>query len=318
MKAVMQDFDRQTSQRFEEYNERIIKNRQKCKEECEKDIQKIILKDKLEKELMDKFATLQTDIQNDAIPTCVCEKSLADKVEKTCLKCTQNLGGIVAPSLGVLGGIAEGALSVWKPVAIKAAIAAAEKAGAAEGAVAGNAKGMEIVIHFLKDWGVDKFCSEIYGTFISTNRYAEVTKFVNAIITKRTQKCTLLAANSGNEVMCSQFDISFGINDAAGNPLARPPVDNFISKKINQLAVQVKKTADYVTETTTEKVTAELTTKQTTAINATYASYEITIIASIIAIIVIVLIMVIIYLILRYRRKKKMKKKLQYIKLLEE
>nr|SPJ13241.1 rifin PIR protein,putative [Plasmodium sp. DRC-Itaito] len=44
--------------------------RQKCKDKCDKYIQKIILKDKLEKELMDIFTTLQTDIQNEAIPTC--------------------------------------------------------------------------------------------------------------------------------------------------------------------------------------------------------------------------------------------------------
>ncbi|EUT70113.1 hypothetical protein PFAG_06094 [Plasmodium falciparum Santa Lucia] len=103
MKEIMHDFDRQTSQRFEEYNERMNKKRQKCKEQCDKEIQKIILKDKLEKELMDKFATLHTDIQSDAIPTCVCEKSLADKVEKTCLKC----GGILStafPEFGLIGG----------------------------------------------------------------------------------------------------------------------------------------------------------------------------------------------------------------------
>ncbi|KOB63634.1 hypothetical protein PFHG_05386 [Plasmodium falciparum HB3] len=54
------------------------------------------------------------------------------------------------------------------------------------------------------------------------------------------------------------------------------------------------------------------------AVDATYTSFQTSIIAPIITIVVIVLIMVIIYLILRYRRKKKMKKKLQYIKLLEE
>ncbi|EWC90913.1 hypothetical protein PFNF54_00157 [Plasmodium falciparum NF54] len=106
MQKVMENYNRQTSQRFEEYNERVIKNRQKCKEQCDKEIQKIILKDKLEKELMNKFATLQTDIQSDAIPTCVCEKSVADKVEKTCLKCGGVLGSGIAPSVGLLGTVA--------------------------------------------------------------------------------------------------------------------------------------------------------------------------------------------------------------------
>ncbi|KNG74188.1 rifin [Plasmodium falciparum IGH-CR14] len=105
MKKVMENFGRKTSQRFEEYNERMIKNKQKCREQCDKEIQKIILKDKLEKELMDKFATLQTDIQNDAIPTCVCEKSLADKVEKGCLRCAGVLGGGMTPAWGLISGL---------------------------------------------------------------------------------------------------------------------------------------------------------------------------------------------------------------------
>ncbi|KOB87524.1 hypothetical protein PFDG_03709 [Plasmodium falciparum Dd2] len=70
MKRVMQQFVDRTTQRFHEYDERMQSKRMQCKEQCDKEIQNIILKDKLEKELMDKFATLQTDIQSDAIPTC--------------------------------------------------------------------------------------------------------------------------------------------------------------------------------------------------------------------------------------------------------
>ncbi|ETW57610.1 hypothetical protein PFUGPA_00518 [Plasmodium falciparum Palo Alto/Uganda] len=77
--------------------------KKECKDQFDKEIKKIILKDKLEKELMDKFATLQTDIQSDAIPTCVCEKSLAYKLEKTCLKCAGILGDGVAPTIRFLG-----------------------------------------------------------------------------------------------------------------------------------------------------------------------------------------------------------------------
>ncbi|KNC35015.1 variant surface antigen rifin [Plasmodium falciparum RAJ116] len=68
MKEIMHDFDRQTSQRFEEYNERMNKNRQKCKEQCNRDIKNIILKDKIEKELKQQLATLETDISTDDIP----------------------------------------------------------------------------------------------------------------------------------------------------------------------------------------------------------------------------------------------------------
>ncbi|ETW51294.1 hypothetical protein PFMALIP_00659 [Plasmodium falciparum MaliPS096_E11] len=87
MKEVMQQFDERTSQRFREYDERMQEKRQTCKEQCDKDMQKIILKDKIEKELTEKLSALQTDISINDIPTCICEKSLADKVEKNCLKC---------------------------------------------------------------------------------------------------------------------------------------------------------------------------------------------------------------------------------------
>ncbi|SOS81691.1 PIR protein, putative [Plasmodium sp.] len=80
MKSVKENFDRQTSQRFEEYEERMIKKRQKCKEQCDKDIQEIIVKDKV-------------------------EKTLKEKVEKGCFKCGCALGGGIAPVWGLISGL---------------------------------------------------------------------------------------------------------------------------------------------------------------------------------------------------------------------
>ncbi|SOS81858.1 PIR protein, putative [Plasmodium sp.] len=80
MKCVKENFDRQMSRRFEEYEERMITQRQKCKEQRDKDIQKIILKDKM-------------------------EKSLLEKVEKGCLICACGLGGGVAPVWGLVSGL---------------------------------------------------------------------------------------------------------------------------------------------------------------------------------------------------------------------
>ncbi|SOS81665.1 PIR protein, pseudogene, putative [Plasmodium sp.] len=57
MNAIMENYNRQTSVRFKEYDE--------------------------QKELTEKLSTLQTDISTNDIPTCVCEKLVADKVEKT-------------------------------------------------------------------------------------------------------------------------------------------------------------------------------------------------------------------------------------------
>ncbi|EUR54406.1 hypothetical protein PFBG_06071, partial [Plasmodium falciparum 7G8] len=95
MKSVMQQFVDRTSQRFEEYQERMKEKRQKRKEERDKNVQEIILKDKI-------------------------EKSLLEKVEKGCLKCGCGLG-VVATGVGIIGPVA---VKVWTNAAV---VAAAEK-----------------------------------------------------------------------------------------------------------------------------------------------------------------------------------------------
>ncbi|CDO61632.1 rifin, partial [Plasmodium reichenowi] len=169
MKKVMQQFEDRTTQRFHEYDERMVKNRQKCKEQCDKEIQKIILKDKLEKELMDKFVTLHTDIQSDAIPTCICEKSIEDKVEKGCLKCGYGLG-TVAPTVGLIGSVAIGA---WKNAATAAAIELATKKGIEEGVKVVIAKitnslfGMRLIVQ--------------WKNFINGSNYSTTSGLVKAV-----------------------------------------------------------------------------------------------------------------------------------------
>ncbi|KOB88234.1 rifin [Plasmodium falciparum Dd2] len=105
MKEVMENFNKQTQQRFHEYDERMKTTRQKCKDKCDKEIQKIILKDKLEKQMAQQLTTLDPNITTEDIPTCICEKSLADKVEKGCLRCGYGLG-TVAPTVGLIGAVA--------------------------------------------------------------------------------------------------------------------------------------------------------------------------------------------------------------------
>ncbi|CAD49101.1 rifin [Plasmodium falciparum NF54] len=101
MKSVKENFDRQTSQRFEEYEERMKDKRQKHKEERDKNIQEIILKDKI-------------------------ERSLEEKVEKCCLICGCGLGGGVAPFVGLFGGLAVNELK--KDAAVAATEAGIKKA----------------------------------------------------------------------------------------------------------------------------------------------------------------------------------------------
>ncbi|CZT98660.1 rifin [Plasmodium falciparum NF54] len=293
MKEVMDNFNRQTQQRFHEYDERMVEKRMQCKDKCDKEIQKIILKDKLEKELMDKFATLHTDIQSDAIPTCVCEKSVADKMEKGCLRCGSILGAAM-PEMGSIGGSLLSALSAWKPVAIEAA----EKAAIAKATDLATQAGMREVV--LK---IEQFLKN----------FTEKEGLVNftSVVNKSNFKCPTALFQNANELLSDSC-----IPDE---------VTNRTSTFCSTIAYGEKTTfepfaqagATTFQETLTAK-TPVLQARYTAAVKTAYGGYQTAIIASIVAIVVIVLIMVIIYKILRYRRKKKMKKKLQYIKLLEE
>ncbi|ETW31514.1 hypothetical protein PFFCH_01002 [Plasmodium falciparum FCH/4] len=211
MKALMQNFDRQTEQRFNEYEERMMKNRKKCKEQCNKDIQKIILKDKIEKELKKQLTTLETNIDTNDIPTCVCEKSLADKMEKTCLKCAQNLGGIVAPSSGVLGGIAELGISFWKPAALAAAKDAAIAEGLAAGKAAGDAAGAAKVLEELKALGVHILCPEISESFFNTTPYTNVLKITNLIDMKYGEICSWTVGSNIGGSICGDIAPKFNL-----------------------------------------------------------------------------------------------------------
>ncbi|EWC88790.1 hypothetical protein PFNF54_02410 [Plasmodium falciparum NF54] len=292
MKEVMEIFDRQTSERFHEYDERMKTTRQKCKDKCDKEIQKIILKDKLEKELNEKFLTLQTDIQNDAIPTCVCEKSLADKVEKGCLRCGSILGAAM-PEVGSIGGGLLYALNAWKPKALEAAIAAAK----------------ELAITEATNAGVKTVVSEI-NKLLAKFKQHEILFELKPIVNKSNFSCGSSLFQRAEEL-------------ASKSCVAQPngSYTSFCNTILNGEKTTFKPFAQAGANTYEKTLTTEtpvLQARYTAAVKTAYGGYQTAIIASIVAIVVIVLIMVIIYLILRYRRKKKMKKKLQYIKLLEE
>ncbi|EWC91190.1 hypothetical protein PFNF54_00011 [Plasmodium falciparum NF54] len=243
---------------------------------------------------MDKFATLHTDIQSDAIPTCVCEKSIADKMEKECLRCAQNLGGIVAPSSGVLAGIAEGALIVWKPAAIKAAKAAAAKAASDAATQAGmNAVRLEI--------------KKLLEMFTGKPGYVDLLP----IVKESTYKNGSALVDSAKKL----FVESGKLEGLDRMPVFYNTVIDYPGPSNIKGFGKIGSDA-YEAAFTSQKGTLEAT--KVGEVNTTYGGCQTAITASVIAIVVIILIMVIIYLILRYRRKKKMKKKLQYIKLLEE
>ncbi|ETW32266.1 hypothetical protein PFFCH_00316 [Plasmodium falciparum FCH/4] len=255
MKSVRENFDRQTSQRFEEHNKRMTKNRKKCKEQCDKDIQNIILKDKV-------------------------HKSLAHKVEKTCLKCGV-LGGGVAPVWGLVSGL-------WYAAWETAATAAAIELATQEGIKAG----IQAVIQKIGGSHFSMLSGVKWPNFITESYYSTVDGLIKGV-TNAVDSC----ANAGTTAN--------GIIVEARKLLSSPGKEWFVKT--------VKAGQDAATDKIATVKAAELGKVEATSTQLyTGIGY------SVLAIIIIILIMIIIYLVLRYRRKKKMKKKLQYIKLLEQ
>ncbi|SOV83998.1 rifin PIR protein, putative [Plasmodium reichenowi] len=160
--SVKEIFDRQTSQRFEEYEERMKEKRQKRKEQRDKNIQKIIQKDKM-------------------------EKNLAEKIEKGCLMCGCGLGS-VAGSVGLFGGIA---INIWKNVALDVGIKEAIKAAAAEISAAANAAGAAEIMKLIKStFFIDKLGETPLQSIFTTKTYTNASVITQAVQKLHFEKCT--------------------------------------------------------------------------------------------------------------------------------
>ncbi|SOV84236.1 rifin PIR protein, putative [Plasmodium reichenowi] len=286
MKSVKEIFDRQTSQRFEEYEERMKGKRQKHKKERDKNIQKIIENDKM-------------------------EKSLSEKIEKSCLKCGCGLGGVAA-SIGLFGGLG---IYGWKNVATTAAITAAEKAAMVEGEAARIAEGIKAVIEGItKEFGVSTLKGKALESYITQNTYNNAI-VINSYVKAEydASSCIFGTGGSGAEKPICIWEWK---KSAAALKVQKGGVstNDLIKKAVENIVTDAKTVAERAVETATK----EAIKASTDAVESTYASCQTAIIASVVALLVIVLIMVIIYLVLRYRRKKKMNKKAQYTKLLNQ
>ncbi|KNC35807.1 rifin [Plasmodium falciparum RAJ116] len=231
MKEIMHDFDRQTSRRFEEYEQRMITNRQKYKEQCDKDIQEIIVKDK---------------IQN----------SLAEKVEKGCLRCGCGLGGVAA-GVGIFGAIT---VNEMKKAAL---VAAAQK-----GIDAGIAKAIAEVIskfglHSLNDVPLQKI--------ITASNFNKPMFYVEGIMRKYNSiECTFETTGE-NGVLC------FYKTMPKGNPVIA------VSQNARNVAIKAGEEA------------AKITSEEITAANTASYNLYLAIAYSVIAIVVIVLVMILKY-----------------------
>ncbi|CDO62102.1 rifin [Plasmodium reichenowi] len=294
MKSVMDNFNKQTQQRFHEYDESMQSKRMQCKDRCDKEIQKIILKDKLEKQMAQQLTTLETKINTDDIPTCICEKSLADKTEKFCLNCGKNVG-VAVPGLGVLAGY--GAYELVK-IAMKAAIAAAQKAGA----LAGEAAGIQEVITSLNSsLNLDTFGGTTLNTVLNGNNFKNI-PFIVDLLKKDYHTVCVVPDPDLDKLLCF-----YGSN---GDTVAY----NFIETKVQSAVTSGTQAATAKTADMTPIYTTEELSKVTSA----GAILSNPIVIAFIVIVILIVTLLIIYLILRYRRKRKTNKKLQYIKLLKE
>ncbi|EWC78460.1 surface antigen [Plasmodium falciparum UGT5.1] len=312
MKKVKQQFDDRTSQRSHEYHKRIQENRQKCKEQCEKDIQKIILKDKIEKELTEKLGALQTEIRSDAIPTCTCQKSVGYKVEKTCLKCGGILGVGVAPSLGLLGEIGGLVINNWKNTPFyEAFVAFAQKEGIAAGKIASDAARIDTVISgIISNFEVHTINGSTLANAITLETLKDDTTLTTALHFEYLKMC--VNTPTDNKLICAYGMRAGPVPGKSASPEA------VIGSSVKTLLKNADKVASQAAERVANETTSGMIEGELSKIASVGANTYSAITYSVTAILVIVLVMVIIYLILRYRRKKKMKKKLQYIKLLKE
>ncbi|KNC37282.1 rifin [Plasmodium falciparum RAJ116] len=299
MKSVKEIFERQTSQRFEEYQERMKEKQQKHKEQRDKNIQKIIHKDKM-------------------------EKNLAEKIEKGCLMCGCGLGS-VAGSVGLFGGIA---INIWKPTALDAAIEAAiAKSAAKITAVAEAARilaGKEAVIAELQGFGVFNLDNQSLVSYFTTISYNNASIITQAVNKQYLQTCAYVPSLNkylpftdpkSNITICRSV-----LKQTEAVSQSRKYISHIdgIRTAVQNIVTKADGSANAAAEIAEVAEKATIKVAQEKAMEAATTSYYTPIIASIVAIVVIVLIMLIIYLILRYRRKKKMKKKAQYTKLLNE
>ncbi|SOS81844.1 PIR protein, putative [Plasmodium sp.] len=284
MKSVKENFDRQTSHRFEEYEERIQEKRRKCKEKCDKDIQKIILKDKM-------------------------EKSLEEKVEKGCLRCGCGLGGVAA-SVGLFGGLG---IYGSKTAALATAKEAAKDAAVAAGEVARLKAGKDAVIAgIIKEFRVSTLGVPRFESLFTENTYNNVIKIAEAINDEyRASTCLLYGHVADNSICPWVLEKSEAAPKISGK--------YFSTYESIEISVEnIVSDAEPFATAAAQQATDEVIQRSIAVVDAKYVIFQNVIIASVVVLLIIVLVMIIIYLVLRYRRKKQMNKKAQYTKLLNQ
>ncbi|ETW33425.1 hypothetical protein PFTANZ_05855 [Plasmodium falciparum Tanzania (2000708)] len=209
------------------------------------------------------------------------DKSLAEKVEKCCLRCGCSLGGVAA-SVGIFGAVAVNEMT-------KAALLAAPQ----KGIVAGIEAGVKAAItEIISKSAFDKLKSVPWTNFINGSNYNRVDGLFDAFMA---------------------FVKSKGETCVSPSETLNRSCNGILTNKTYWLGRAAEAGKNAATSTTKSVEEAEIA-----AANAKSTYLYSAIGYSVLTILIIVLVMLIIYLILRYRRKKKMKKKDQYTKLLNQ
>ncbi|SOV84025.1 rifin PIR protein, putative [Plasmodium reichenowi] len=272
MKSVKESFDDRTAQRFEEYEERMKDKRQKRKEQRDKNIQNIIENDKR-------------------------EKSLAEKVEKGCLRCVCGLGGVAA-SVGLFGGFG---IYGWKISATTAAIEGVKQASIEAGEAARIAEGIKAVISGItKELGVSTLGDKALGNYITENTYTNASIISGYIQTEYNASACMQSGLAAKKPICILVTEKSLIPGYVQG-ITRGEAVSY-SKVIDTTVGTIVSKAEPVAGVAAKKASDEVIQRSIAVIDAKYSICQTAIIASVVAIVVIVLIMIIIYLVLRYRR----------------
>ncbi|CDO61670.1 rifin [Plasmodium reichenowi] len=279
MESVKESFDRQTSQRFEEYEERMKEKRQKRKEQRDKNIQKIIHKDKMSVAgSVGLFGGIVINIWKPAALEAAIKTALdaaATKISAAGVK-----AGIQAGNNAVIAGLKQMGIFTLDNQPLKSFFTTTSYNKAS------------VITHAVLEQHVEK----CIPTHLGKKLFNVVDANLHIPICKSVLKQTEAASQAGQSIS--------SIN------VIKTTVQTMVSN-----ADGVAKSKAVVAEAAKK---AAIEAAQEKAIEAASIEMYTTIGYSILAILIIVLIMLIIYLILRYRRKKKMKKKAQYTKLLNE
>ncbi|KOB85071.1 hypothetical protein PFDG_00460, partial [Plasmodium falciparum Dd2] len=190
-----------------------------------------------------------------------------------CLMCGCGLGS-VAGSIGLFGGVA---INIWKPVALKAAIAKAITEGtadiAAAGVKAGEVTGKEAVIEGLKKMGISTLDGKDLGNYFATTPYEKVASIAQAVYEQNIKTCTFGSLKEGfipvgdgsrDSLFCQSVWQQTSVVSKTGQYISPKEV---IEKTLQNIVTQAEEPANVAAEIARESATNAIKARETGLIN---------------------------------------------------